>query len=500
MSHTSSKGRYLLPFHTPAWVSDAVFYQVFPDRFAISERVAKPGNLEPWDAPPTSHGFKGGDLLGVLEHLDYLQDLGATAVYFTPVFQSTANHRYHTHDYYHVDPILGGNAALRALLDEAHRRGMRVVLDGVFNHASRGFFQFNHILENGKQSPYLDWFTVRSWPLFAYEPENAPPGYAAWWELKALPKFNTATPAVHQFILDVARYWIDFGVDGWRLDVPGEIDDDEFWREFRRIVKSANPEAYIVGEVWKPAERWLQGDQFDAVMNYQFTRACIEFFIGRDADPSFIPTGYGPTQAGDATQFARSIETLLNRYPAPATAAMLNLLDSHDMPRFLTIARGDDSALRLATLFQTTYPGAPSIFYGDEIGITGGHDPDTRKGMIWERSRWNTDLLDYFKRCIALRRSSPALRHGTYQTLHAQSYVYVFGRQSGDETMVIALNTARESLTLTLPLKDYLPDGTVLRDVWNSTTTTITGGICELRLPPRAGVVMEALAERWRNA
>ena len=179
--------------------------------------------------------------------------------------------------------MLGGNAALRRLLDEAHAAGMRVVLDGVFNHASRGFFQFHDILENGADSAYLDWFTVHGFPLNAYDRDKAP-GYKAWWNLPALPKFNTETPAVREFLWGIGRKWIDFGIDGWRLDVPNEIDDDAFWREFRRRVRAGNPEAYIVGEVWTEASRWLQGDMWDAVMNYLFTRACIAFFIGDAVD------------------------------------------------------------------------------------------------------------------------------------------------------------------------------------------------------------------------
>ena len=202
------------------------------------------------------------------EHLDYLADLGINAIYFNPIFRSGSNHRYHTHDYYQVDPMLGGNAAFRTLLDAAHARGIRVILDGVFNHASRGFFQFHDILENGPDSAYLDWFTMKGWPLRPYGSKH--PNYQCWWGLSALPKFNTATPAVREFLWGVAEYWIKFGIDGWRLDVPTEIDDDEFWREFRRRVKAANPEAYIVGEIWHDAQRWLGGDQSDAVMNYPF--------------------------------------------------------------------------------------------------------------------------------------------------------------------------------------------------------------------------------------
>jgi len=225
---------------TPAWVQDAIFYEIFPDRFAISAQVEKPNHLESWDAPPTIFGFKGGDLLGVVERLDYLSDLGVTAIYFTPVFQSTANHRYHTFDYFHIDPILGGDAAFKTLLDAAHARGIRVILDGVFNHASRGFYQFNHTLENGAASPYRDWFNFHNYPVRAYEQHN---NYDSWWGLAALPKFNTRNPAVREFLWRVAEHWIRFGIDGWRLDVPAEIDDDDFWREFRRRVKAINPDA-----------------------------------------------------------------------------------------------------------------------------------------------------------------------------------------------------------------------------------------------------------------
>ena len=479
---------------TPEWVKDAVFYQIFPDRFAQSARVPKPAKLQPWDAPPTPHGFKGGDLLGVLEHLDYLEDLGITAIYFNPIFASTANHRYHTYDYYHVDPLLGGNEAFRQLLDEAHRRGIRIILDGVFNHASRGFFQFNHILENGPESPYLDWFIVKGFPLHAYD-THRPPNYVAWWNLHALPKFNINHPPVREFLWEVAQHWIEQGVDGWRLDVPGEIDDDAFWQEFRRRVKGANPDAYIVGEIWSDARRWLQGDQFDAVMNYLFTRICIGFFIGREMDPELVSNiGYAPVPVLDTPAFAQAIEDLLRMYPWEVTQAQLNLLDSHDTARFLTIARGDESALRLATLFQMTYPGAPCIYYGDEIGLEGRRDPDSRRAFPWDESRWNHDLRDYFKRCIALRHTYPALRRGKFTTLHTAHQLYVYGRRLGDETLVIALNISSSSQALDIPVGDYLPEGTVLEHVWGRETAQVVEG--RLRgntMPPRSGWVLRPL-------
>ena len=248
---------------------------------AIAANTRLRSSFLPWGSPPEQQGFQGGDLYGVAEKLDYLSDLGVSALYLNPIFSSASNHRYHTFDYFEVDPLLGGKEAFRFLLDEAHQRSMRVVLDGVFNHASRGFWPFHHVLENGGDSPYLDWFIVHDWPLRPYSStEEAPPNYAAWWNLPALPKLNTTNPDVQEYIFDVARYWLDFGIDGWRLDVPQEIDDVLFWQKFRRIVKSANPEAYICGEIWEEADSWLQGDQFDAVMNYIFTWATLGFLGG----------------------------------------------------------------------------------------------------------------------------------------------------------------------------------------------------------------------------
>ncbi len=497
---------------TPDWVKDAVFYQIFPDRFARSERVPKPSHLEPWDSPPTVHGFKGGDLLGVAERLDYLQGLGITAIYFNPIFQSAANHRYHTHDYYRVDPILGGDGAFRELLDAAHARGIRVVLDGVFNHASRGFYQFHHTLENGADSPYLDWFHFDEERLRARNGLNAYPdpesaqhhlagqrslealGYQAWWDLPALPKFNTSTPAVRRFMFDVARHWIEFGIDGWRLDVPQDIDDDAFWREFRRVVKAADPEAYIVGEIWSEAHRWLQGDQFDAVMNYIFDRACLGFFGGERLDATQRPGGF-PLQPLSAVQFADEIDRTLALYDWEVTLVQLNLLSSHDMPRFLTLVQGDREALKLATLFQMTFPGAPCVYYGDEVGMEGRHDPDCRRSFPWDEARWDADLLAFFRRAIALRHEHPALRRGGYLRLHADERrgVYAFARQGEGETLVVVLNNGRASYELDVPLRGLFAGGSALHDLWAGGRARVDEGrLTGLTLPPRSGAVLAA--------
>ena len=475
-------------FHTPDWVKNAVFYQIFPDRFAKSEALEKPDNLEPWDTDPSVFGFKGGDLLGVAERLDYLVDLGISAIYFNPIFQSTANHRYHTHDYFQIDPILGGDVAFQALLDQAHDRGIRIVLDGVFNHASRGFFQFNHILENGPESPYIDWFTIRKFPLNAYQGE---PQYRAWADLPALPEFNTLNPQVREFIFEVARYWLERGMDGWRLDVPFEIDDDGFWQEFRQVAKEVNPQAYLVGEIPWEARRWLQGDQFDAVMNYQFTQACLAFFSGKGIDWEVAEGMMGlPHQdAMDAASFLNRMQYLLEIYPPQAALAQFNLLSSHDMPRFLAMVGGDQSALRLATLFQMTYPGAPSIYYGDEIGLSGGkrnYSEASRQSFPWDESRWDKPLLAYFRQVIAIRNEHPALRTGQFLPLYGQGRSIAYLRRDESEALLCVINAGDQPFDLEIPLAEILPEGSNWRDLLGAGQARLQeGSFTGDSLPPR---------------
>ena len=480
-------------FQTPQWVHDAVFYQIFPDRFAMSPQVPKPSHLEPWNSPPTVQGFKGGDLLGVAENLDYLQDLGVNALYLCPVFQSTANHRYHTYDYFNIDPILGGNAAFDVLLENAHHRGMRIVLDGVFNHCSRGFFQFNHILENGGNSPYIDWFTIYQWPLHPYGPGDQTPGYWAWWNDPALPKFNTDTPAVREYLLSVGEHWIRRGIDGWRLDVPNEIDDDSFWREFRRRIKGFNPDAYIVGEIWGDARRWLAGDQFDAVMNYLFTKACLGFFSGRRGIEAGAVSGTGLTSIDplDAQAFKGTIEWILGLYPWPATLAQLNVLDSHDTSRYLTIVRGDITSLKLAYLFQMTFAGAPCVYYGDEIGMQGGDTVEAaRNSFQWDRTSWNDDLRDYLKNCIALRKAHPALRGGSFSTLIADGELFVFARESDGELAIVALNAGEESRPISLSLSDRGQPNSPLSSWAGAAVQYADGAVNGWTVPARSGDVL----------
>lgn len=485
---------------TPDWVKDAVFYQIFPDRFD-RDRGDSAGNpatvgvtFQEWGGQPTPRKFMGGNLAGVERRLDYLVELGINAIYLNPIFSAAANHRYNTYDYFRVDPLLGGDAAFDKLLAAAHQRGIRVVLDGVFNHCGRGFFQFHHLLENGPDSPYSDWFHVNRWPLNAYSSDEAP-DYSAWWNIPALPKFNTDNPGVREFLWGVGTHWLERGIDGWRLDVPDEIDDDSFWQEFRQRCKSVNPDAYIVGELWKPAHRWLKGDQFDAQMNYLFTRAVFGYFIGRKLDQSqTIPMGYGRIRTLNGQSFGKELDHIFNHLYHPEIAlAQLNMLGSHDTPRLMTLANGDRATVALAFLCQMTVPGAPNIYYGDEIGMTGRTDPDCRKAFPWhDLGVWDNSLLEELKRLTAMRHRSAALRRGSFQVIQADKQVVAYERYFKGERVVVAFNAARRKPAV---FKYTGASGEVLREepVGATQGESLQAGASVI-LPPYSGRVWSSTA------
>ncbi len=491
---------------TPAWVRDAVFYQIFPDRFAQSERVPKPGPLEPWDSPPTNHGFKGGDLLGIAERLDHLQELGVTAIYLTPIFQSGSNHRYHTYDYFHVDPLLGGDDALRELLDIAHARGMRVVLDGVFNHTGRGFWPFHHILENGAASPYRDWFHIDHDVLegrrefMPYPPRDAPSGtwlgYEAWWGLPALPKLNTDHPDVREYLLSVAEHWLRFGIDGWRLDVPDEIDDPAFWAAFRQRCRAIRADAYLVGEIWETAPEWVAGDRFDALMDYPLAEAILGYVGGSSLDMGAVTAHHeyrDHLHPLDGPAFAARLVELLGVYDPDVVAVQLNLLSSHDAPRALTVLGGDRAAMRMAVLLQCVLPGAPCIYYGDEVGLTGGNDPQNRGGFPWDAGVWDGELRAFIRGVLALRAAEPALRHGSTTAIGADGPAMAIERRLDDGRLILALNPGDGAMDLQVTVDDVgsgwlapvaLPGGE------GGDAVVVTDGRAWIPLPPRTGRVL----------
>lgn len=463
----------------PDWVQDAVFYQIFPDRFRNGDAGNDPPNVHPWGELPTRTSFFGGDLAGIIEAIPYLLDLGVNALYLNPIFMSSSTHRYNTYDYFRIDPRLGDLETFRQLATVAHENGIRVILDGVFNHCGRGFFPFQDLLENGPESPYLSWFHVQSFPLHAYD-DRMPPNYACWWGNRSLPKFNTGTPEVRNYLFSVARYWLEQGADGWRLDVPNEIDDDTFWREFRRIVKEAKPDAYIVGEIWGDGRRWLQGDQFDGITNYELRTLLLDWLV----------EGKYRSLA-----FAHRLQELLQKYRPETVRAQLNLLGSHDTVRLTRIARGDLATLRLLWLFLLTWPGAPCIYYGDEIGLDGGPDPDCRRCFPWDERQWNLELRGYIRRLVRLRRALPALRSGTTRILlaHPRRNLLAYGRGEGSDAVVVVMNACEDIVcTFDVPLGGMgVPEASPMFDLmqghWYVVREQRLEGVC---LPPRSATLL----------
>lgn len=455
----------------PFWVKDAIFYQIFPDRFANGDPTNDPVNVQKWGSAPTIWGFQGGDLQGIIRHFDYLLDLGITALYLNPIFSATSNHRYNTSDYYQIDPKLGTLSDFHLLIETSHRHNIRVVLDGVFNHVGRGFFAFVDVLENGEQSPYKDWFHIRGFPVDAYSPGELK-NYLAWWDIKSLPKLNTSNKQVRKYIFDVARHWVDQGIDGWRLDVPNEIDDDGFWEEFQHVIKAANRDAYLLGEIWDINPRWVDGKHFDGLMNYPVRDALIALLQG----------------AENATQFKNRIDSLFKSYSAETMSAMYVPLDSHDTERFKTVVDGNVQKLKLAFLFQMAFPGAPGIYYGDEIGLEGGKDPDSRRAFPWKESSWDHDLRSWVKTLISLRKRIPSLRRGDFQSVLAEDDQYIFSRTLGEDKVVVVLNPCSRARQLQVSCSSLgWDDGHEVINLITNEVLSVTNGHISIKLDPWGG-------------
>jgi glycosidase len=463
----------------PTWVQDAIFYQIFPDRFENGNPRINPPNVKPWGSIPTSNGFQGGDIQGIVNRLDYLKDLGINAIYLNPIFLSPSTHRYNTTDYFMIDPKLGTIDDFRNLLKQAHKRHIRVILDGVFNHCGRGFFAFSDILENQDHSPYRDWFFIRKFPIDAYSHGDAA-DYLGWWKHKSLPKLNTYNPFVRRYILDVARHWVDEGIDGWRLDVPNEIDDDDFWAEFRAVVKTANPEAYLLGEIWTIDPRWIGKSHFDGLMNYPVRTAIIDALMGKI----------------QANEFLSQINRDIHAYPCENTNAMYNLLGSHDTERILTMLNNDVQKLKQAMLISFTLPGAPAIYYGDEIGLTGGKDPDCRKAFPWDEAKWNIEIQDWVQKLTDLRQSSIGLRRGSYHQLVIENQMNCAGyiRESQKEKIIVLVNFGDSTGTALINLeKNFINKNNRFKNMLDGKEIKSDENVLNLTLPKKSSVILKEI-------
>jgi cyclomaltodextrinase / maltogenic alpha-amylase / neopullulanase len=506
---------------TPDWAKHAIWYQVFPERFRNGRADNDQDGVLPWTSDwyertegelAKSADFYdtvferryGGDIAGIREKLPYLRELGVTALYLTPVFQSPSLHRYDATSYIHIDEHLGTKGdyapaeAKENLLDpatwtwtpsdrefldflrEAKAMGFRVIIDGVFNHVGVLFPAYLDVLEKGKASRFADWFAVKSWDPVEIE---------GWAGFGAMPVFRKdeqglASREVVEHIFAITRRWMDpngdgdpsDGVDGWRLDVPNEVPLG-FWREWRTLVKSINPDAYLVGEIWRRADEWVDGTVFDAVMNYPFADAAIAWVANRE-------------KRIGASELDRRLAELRLAYPPEATYVLQNLLDSHDTDRIASMVWNPDreynaenrpqagarsyratrppawayEKVRLLALLQMTYVGAPMVWYGDEVGMYGASDPTNRKPMLWkdlepyakpEENFVDTAQLDFYREAIGLRRAFPALRVGGIATLLTDDVqqVWVFERMIEGERLLVALNAGDDEATIRLPVE-----------------------------------------------
>ncbi|MFC4777449.1 glycoside hydrolase family 13 protein [Paenibacillus sp. GCM10023252] len=448
----------------PDWVKDAVVYQIFPDRFSNGDTSNDQPHTEAWtaEARPTADSFFGGDLRGIINKLPYLKELGVNLIYTTPIFLSHSNHKYDTVDYYQLDPSFGDEETMKELVKEAHKLGIRVMLDAVFNHTGDGFFAFQHLLKNGEQSPYKDWYFVESYPV-----TQDPVTYETFGNHYAsMPKLNTGHEPAGDYMIEVAKYWVsETGIDGWRFDVANEVDA-KFWRKLRTELKSLDAELLLLGEFMHDAGPWLRGDQFDGVMNYMFRESMLDYFA---------------KQTIDAKTFGEQLTRMLMNLTDQAGAAMLQLIDSHDTERFLTTcmkggigwdAKGTAEArMRLAVSFQLAFPGMPMIYYGDEAGMQGEHDPDCRRPMLWEEADRSQSMYDTYARMIALRHAHPALRRGTFRVWFADAARNAFGfvRETEEETIYVIINNSAGELGLKDELNTLLASVS-LKDVLNGRT------------------------------
>ena len=413
-------------FEVPEWAANKVVYQIFPSRYAASQPVDK----ELWyKAPITFTDNLHGDIRGIIDHLDYIRDLGIDVIYMTPIFKSDSSHKYDTIDYYQIDPSFGTAEDLRELVQKAHQYGMKVVLDAVFNHTGRDFFAFKDILENKEKSKYLDWYFIDKFPLDT-EPGQAP-NFKCFGYYGGMPKLNLKNPEVEKYVTDVACYWLkECDIDGWRMDVGDEISH-YFWKHFRRAVKAVKKDALIIGEIWHYAGDFLEGDEWDTVMNYPFYLNLIDLLADEKIGVS---------------RFIQNLGYMKGRLNKKCYPLMWNLIDSHDTARFLHLCNNKQKQ-HLAAAFQLLMPGMPMIYYGDELAMPGANDPDCRRGMYWDEEYRDNEMLEWYKRLIQVRRTHACIVEGELaETItRDEDGTIVLIRKNTEETIALIFNCSNDT-------------------------------------------------------
>lgn len=413
-------------FEVPEWAANKVVYQIFPSRYAASQPVDK----ELWyKAPITFTDNLHGDIRGIIDHLDYIRDLGIDVIYLTPIFKSDSSHKYDTIDYYQIDPSFGTAEDLRELVQKAHQYGMKVVLDAVFNHTGRDFFAFKDIIENKEKSKYLDWYFIDKFPLD--NESGQAPNFKCFGYYSGMPKLNLKNPEVEKYVTDVACYWIkECDIDGWRMDVGDEISH-YFWKHFRRAVKAVKKDALIIGEIWHYAGDFLEGDEWDTVMNYPFYLNLIDLLADEKIGVS---------------RFIQNLGYMKGRLNKKCYPLMWNLIDSHDTARFLHLCNNKQKQ-HLAAAFQLLMPGMPMIYYGDELAMPGANDPDCRRGMYWDEEYRDNEMLEWYKRLIQVRRTHACIVEGELaETItRDEDGTIVLIRKNTEETVALIFNCSNDT-------------------------------------------------------
>src|SRR5690554_2883755 len=498
---------YKKDFKTPDWFKDAIVYQIFPDRFSKEgmdglKNTDRQGIIpRQWEETPyykaeqfggqyLANDFFGGSLVGIINKLDYLKELGITAIYLNPIFEALSNHRYDVGDYERVDPILGTNDDFKRLCQEAKGRGIRIILDGVFSHTGSNSRYFNKEgtypslgAYQSKDSPYYSWYSFK----------NHPDDYEAWWGIKTLPHTRELEPSFMDYILTsdkaIVKRWLDYGGSGWRLDVADELPP-EFLRALRKAVKEKMPEAVIIGEVWEDAtnklsygklREYLLGEKLDSVMNYPLRGAIIDFACKRI----------------DAAGFAMRLMSLYENYPREAFYSLLNFLSSHDVARIITLladcqlpedlTKDEKAVFRLnraqldlakkrlgnALLLLMTLPGVPCIYYGDEVGMEGYEDPFNRRTFPWQAL--DETILSLYKRMIKLRKDNRVLVTGEFEILYSYKSCLAFARYDKEKFLAVAVNMGSEPTFTRLDLARVQPKQAI--DLESKANISIVDGI-----------------------
>jgi glycosidase len=522
-------------FFTPDWVKEGIIYQIFIDRFfngdvfknqdfsewyykglnlppASGEKL-RPGQeyyhfVEDWydikslqhnpldpDGKPDTNSFYGGDIAGVYQKLDYLEDLGITIIYFNPIFEARSNHKYDAADYKKIDPHFGSENEFKLLVKECHKRGIRIILDVAFNHTGDTFRAFREAKQKGPESEYYHWYEWKKWPLPEnWKDHNPSDYYNCWWGFPHMPDLDfdksrftpfenrikdikDADPNwdVVNYLLEVAEYWLkDMDIDGFRLDVPNEVPF-WFWKLFREKVKKIKPDAYLVGEIWHNAMEWVNNEIFDAVMNYAYFKdPVIRFFNLKNYS---------------AEEFDRALKPGLMNYPIQASQVMMNLFDSHDTFRFLEIANGNINKLKLAVLFQMTYIGVPHIWYGDEIAMRGEGDPDCRRPFNWKykEDKEKVKLRKYYKKLIKIRKENKALTSGNFQTLLYKDKIYGFLREYENARIIVVINNDEVNKEISIPINQKNKS---VRDLLTNNTYAIRNNYLDIKIDKNSGIIL----------